>query len=583
METIGNPNLSLLHLTKLAAIAYKDADLSRYSSRISACLRRLLRGQPYSCEVRNCPICDWKKNKEMVKRGQEAVECVLAKHPSFKIIFLDLSCGEIELSSLKRTIKDFKESFHRLNQLKVCKQIEGYLRYSRVSKVDAHRVRLHSQCIIFVRPGFYGGGSYLKCEKWTQLWKRSLRRDDAIARSKSIPPHKVDLNSLLIDQEVPIDDVEWFVEYSNQMHQCKSITYGGVVAEYFRKLQSDPSYRRIPQKRDIVEPILLQANIPEAVKRQQFDTIARMGEDKALIIAYQVAQEHETPETSRAVWKRVVQLENFYTQPDHREKIDLLAEKLGSKGNPTLLRQAERIKNCAIYYTNQLDPKFCGKRECPICQYQRQLQWMQRFQSKAREFINAFADRRWVLVTCKISQTPVAQIRQTLKHVNASLQRLMQLKVIGNNNVGWIRATSVVPALDVNEVNIEAKILIAFKKGFFGKNYISCKLWNEFWQQSLRRSHSSEVTVNHLKLLVPSVLVDIVGEFAQEVDFSLLEGDAFVELTQQMRNLRSISMGGEVRNFFREVKLQRLPNNWEEYFEYQISNQSGGRVRKPRN
>jgi plasmid rolling circle replication initiator protein Rep len=133
-------------------------------------LNKLLLGQVYACEVRNCPICSWKRNEEWIARGQEAIKCVMAENPKLKIIFLDLSCAAIKLSSLKAQIKYFKESFHRLSQAKALQKAEGYIKYLRVVKLSETEVELHLQCFLFVKAGFYGGESYLSNKKWIELW-----------------------------------------------------------------------------------------------------------------------------------------------------------------------------------------------------------------------------------------------------------------------------------------------------------------------------------------------------------------------------------------------------------------------------
>jgi hypothetical protein len=359
------------------------------------------------------------------------------------------------------------------------------------------------------------------------------------------------------------------------------VTYGGVVGKHFKDTRKgQPRINTI--RRRVVEPELLQGKIPEAVRKHQAEMIERMGEDRALIVAYQLAKEEETPETSRAVWNRVIQVEKFYTQPDHREKIELLAKKLESQGHHELARQAERIRNCAIYYnSNQLQPKLCRKRECPIFQYQRNLEWKEKFYSKAREFINAFSSRRWIFLTYKMNPVPVEEVRQALKHINPSFQRLTKSKEFPS--VGWIRAINTFPN-STGGVEIEIKILAAFEKGFFGsRNYMDHKQVSYLWQKCLRYDYQPKARVQHLKLLDPSVLVNLVGDFTQEIDYTSFDAKEFIEFIQQVRRLKSILLGGEVKTFFQQVKLQRLPENWEEYFEYQVNNQSGGRVRPKAN
>lgn len=96
-----------------------------------------------------------------------------------------------------------------------------------------------------VRASYFSHG-YIKQSEWVELWRDCLRLDynpiiDIQAVKKDLNPAVLipELLKYCTKESDMVADREWFLELTQQLHNMRAISTGGVLKEYLRELDSD--------------------------------------------------------------------------------------------------------------------------------------------------------------------------------------------------------------------------------------------------------------------------------------------------------------------------------------------------------
>ena len=112
-----------------------------------------------------------------------------------------------------------------------------------------------------------------------------------------------------------------------------------------------------------------------------------------------------------------------------------------------LSKYAERINACSGILKFGVNPDqgklvlkqafFCRVRHCPVCQWRRSLLWRAVMFQQLPSIQERFPTHRWVFLTLTVKNPPVTELRDTLKHMNDSWQRLIQTKRFKSGVAGF--------------------------------------------------------------------------------------------------------------------------------------------------
>ena len=116
-------------------------------------------------------------------------------------------------------------------------------------------------------------------------------------------------------------------------------------------------------------------------------------------------------------------------------------------------KYAERINGCSGILKFGVNPDqgklvlkqayFCRVRHCPVCQWRRSLLWRAVMFQQLPKIQELYPTHRWVFLTLTVKNPPVTELRDTLKHMNDSWQRLIQTKRFKSGVAGFLRTTEV--------------------------------------------------------------------------------------------------------------------------------------------
>jgi plasmid rolling circle replication initiator protein Rep len=197
------------------------------------------------CRVRTCMICTWRKSLRWKAKAYASLPRFLKDYPGYRFLFITLTVKNCEIYELKKTLVWMNQSFTKLTRLKVFPGV-GWIKSVEVTrgrKGDAHP-HFH---ILAATKSTYFGRNYLSQDKWVELWKQCLRVDYNPILDIQALKAKGSLLGLIAEvikyQTKPTNllyDREWFLEYTRQIYNTKSISVGGIFRDYFRQLEDEP-------------------------------------------------------------------------------------------------------------------------------------------------------------------------------------------------------------------------------------------------------------------------------------------------------------------------------------------------------
>jgi len=220
------------------------------------------------CRVRHCPVCQWRRQMKWRARFFEAMPKIREKYPTARFLFLTLTAKNCYLTDLKASIGIMNQAWQRLSQRSTfpaigwLKSVEVTREYKCTSPATCSYKASKTPCpncsaTGYAHPHFhallmvtqnYFSRNYLSQEKWTELWRESLRVDyTPIVHVKAVKPNKGSTVEEIEEQIAkalcetikysikPNDLVanqEWLIELTTQLHKTRSISLGGIFKEF---------------------------------------------------------------------------------------------------------------------------------------------------------------------------------------------------------------------------------------------------------------------------------------------------------------------------------------------------------------
>ena len=101
-------------------------------------------------------------------------------------------------------------------------------------------------CLLLVQAQYFSR-KYLKQSDWTEMWKKALKAEynpvvhvTAIKKDKDPQTLIPEILKYCVKESDLLDEKEWFLEFTRQIHRVRMISVGGVLREYLRVLEEEP-------------------------------------------------------------------------------------------------------------------------------------------------------------------------------------------------------------------------------------------------------------------------------------------------------------------------------------------------------
>ncbi|AFZ15760.1 replication protein (plasmid) [Crinalium epipsammum PCC 9333] len=198
------------------------------------------------CRVRHCPVCQWRRSLMWKAKAYKILPRIIKKYPTHRWLFLTLTLRNCKITELRETLKHMHESFKRMTKLKAFPAI-GWIKSTEVTRGKDGSAHPHFHCLLMVAPGYFGK-NYIRQDEWVEMWRQSLRIDynpvldvQAIKKGQSPASLVPELLKYCTKESDLVADREWFLELTRQMHKTRAIATGGVLKEYLKELEQEPS------------------------------------------------------------------------------------------------------------------------------------------------------------------------------------------------------------------------------------------------------------------------------------------------------------------------------------------------------
>lgn len=197
------------------------------------------------CRVRNCPICQWRRSLMWKAKALQILPKIVGDYPNYRWLFITLTVKNCSIKELRGTLHHMNKSWRRLIQRKKFPAI-GWLRSTEITKSKNNLAHPHFHCLLLV-PSSYFGANYIKQNEWMKLWQKCLRVDydpvvDIRAIKKGQDPTVLipEILKYAVKESDLVDDREWFLEFTKQIHKMRFVSTGGVLKDYFKFLEQEP-------------------------------------------------------------------------------------------------------------------------------------------------------------------------------------------------------------------------------------------------------------------------------------------------------------------------------------------------------
>lgn len=243
-----------------AEFLYAGSEFQRLGERIHSCsellqfglvladndaLKLKLRSARF-CRVRHCPVCQWRRSLMWKAKAYKVLPKIIEVYPKHRWLFLTLTQKNVAIGELKTTLRSMNQAYQRLSQLKAFPAV-GWLRATEVTRGRDGSAHPHFHNLLMVPPGYFAGKNYLKQADWVAMWRKSLRLDynpilDVQAVKQGGQPMQLvpELLKYCTKESDLVEDREWFLELTRQMHKMKCVVTGGVLKEYLKELEQEP-------------------------------------------------------------------------------------------------------------------------------------------------------------------------------------------------------------------------------------------------------------------------------------------------------------------------------------------------------
>lgn len=254
--------------------------------------------------------------------------------------------------------------------------------------------------------------------------------------------------------------------------------------------------------------------------------------------------------------------------------------------NAEFERYAERMSDCSTFLAYGFNDdglklkhaNFCRVRHCPVCQWRRSMLWKSNMYVAYEEIKEQYPKGRWLFLTLTVRNCEITNLRETLKHMNKSWDRLVKRKAFYSVVDGWIRTTEVTrpkkkktkksepdvicPVFGNTHAHPHFHVMLFVKPSYFSTGYISQQKWSELWGDVLRVDYQPIVDIRTVKPnkkkgqteedAIKSAVMETL-KYSVKPDDMIGDGskranDWFYELTKQTFKLRFVSSGGVLKD-----------------------------------
>ena len=197
----------------------------------------------------------------------------------------------------------------------------------------------------------------------------------------------------------------------------------------------------------------------------------------------------------------------------------------------------------------------CHVRHCPVCLWRKSLMWKSKAHKLLPEIVKDYPKYRWLFLTLTITIMPIEELKSSLQLMKTGFERLSKVKAFPAE--GWIKSLEVTRCRH-ETAHPHYHCLLMVKPSYFnGDNYITQEKWVAMWKKAMRLDYDPQVDIRAISKFDDPV--EIIPELLKYVTKPVnltASKEWLIEYTNQMQNVRSVSTGGILKKYLKELEKE---------------------------
>jgi plasmid rolling circle replication initiator protein Rep len=195
----------------------------------------------------------------------QALPLIERDYPKARWVLLTLTTRNCPITSLRDELFLMNAAYKRLSQSKKFPAIGTFksLEITRGKDGNAHP---HFHVLMLVNSSYFQGTQYISHKNWISMWRKALRVDyDPNVDVRAIKTNKDDVRRFEIIAEIAkytvkpndlLEDPQWTLEYTKQVHKMRTISIGGILKEYLSEADATNEELVIGESDNYIEELI---------------------------------------------------------------------------------------------------------------------------------------------------------------------------------------------------------------------------------------------------------------------------------------------------------------------------------------
>lgn len=243
-------------------------------------------------------------------------------------------------------------------------------------------------------------------------------------------------------------------------------------------------------------------------------------------------------------------------------------------------RKAKNVKTCGqvLKFARTADGLklyqtwFCKSRFCPLCNWRRTLKNDHDLSEILKVAIQSHPKARFLFLTLTQENSTATGLKDDLKKLNRSLNRLFKYKQVRENLLGFVRSTEITVNREHQTYHPHVHVLLMVKSTYFTRgNYLSQKQWADFWKRARKLDYIPVVHVetihpkNKHRNSVQSSIVEVAKYQVKDAEYLTNDSEkdlAIIDtLEHAMAGSHQIGFGGLLKKIRHDLKIDQEDEN----------------------
>lgn len=203
--------------------------------------------------------------------------------------------------------------------------------------------------------------------------------------------------------------------------------------------------------------------------------------------------------------------------------------------------------------------------------------WRSRFFKRLPKILEDYPKHRWIFLTLTVRNCPLGELRTTIRGMSKAWNKFVKFKAFPAT--GWVRSLEVTRNPDTRDAHPHYHVLMMVPASYFSGNvYLSNQKWREQWQKALGIDY---LPVTNVKVIKPQTgdshpmargILETIKYGVKESDL-LGDSEWLAELTSQMDKLKTVALGGVIKNYLKEQEPEDLIHTDEDEIDTELLEQ----------